>query len=205
MLRAAIASMLVLLIAGSGPARAALQETPFFVGAVAAGKLPPVAERVPRDPALAELETIGRPGGELRTLMASPKDTRLMTVYGYARLVAYTPALALVPDILERLDVEDGRIFTLHLRPGHKWSDGKPFTAEDFRYWFEDIAKTPELSPGGLPPALIPNGEEPKFEVIDPTTVRYSWAHPNPLFLPSLAGGSYPLFIYAPAHYLKQF
>src|SRR5215208_5116577 len=90
------------------PAQAALLETPIFEADVAQGKLPPVANRIPREPSLAELETIGRPGGELRMLMASPKDTRLMVVYGYARLVAYTPALALVPDILERIDIEDG-------------------------------------------------------------------------------------------------
>ncbi len=77
-------------------------------------------------------------------------------VYGYARLVAYTPALALVPDILEAVDVEDGRSFTLHLRDGHKWSDGQPFTTEDFRYWFEDVAENKELSPAGLPVALLP-------------------------------------------------
>jgi peptide/nickel transport system substrate-binding protein len=60
------------------------------------------------------------------------------------------------------------------------------------------------LSPAGLPVTLTPNGEKPRFEVIDPQTVRYSWSRPNPLFLPALAGPS-PLFIYAPAHYLKQF
>ena len=49
-------------------------------------------------------------------LMSSPKDTRMMVVYGYARLVAYTPALAIVPDMLLAVDVEEGRIFTLHLR-----------------------------------------------------------------------------------------
>ncbi len=101
-------------------------------------------------------------------LMASPKDTRIMVVYGYARLVAYTPDLELVPDILERLDVEDGRVFTLHLRPGHKWSDGHPFTSEDFRYWFEDVAGNKELSMAGLPVVLMPHGEKPRFEVIDP-------------------------------------
>ena len=85
-----------------GRARAALQETPYFAAEVASGKLPPVAQRIPREPALAELETLGRPGGDLRMLMASPKDTRMMVVYGYARLVAYTPALAIVPDMLER-------------------------------------------------------------------------------------------------------
>ena len=130
-----------------------MQETPDLAPLVAAGKLPPIAERIPRDPAVAELESIGRPGGELRMLMASPKDTRLMCVYGYARLVAYTPSLALVPDILENIEVEAERSFTLRLRHGHKWSDGKPFTAEDFRYWFEDIAQNETLSPAGLPVA----------------------------------------------------
>src|SRR6202030_4418246 len=97
-------------------AEAALVETPMFAAEVAKGALPPVTQRIPRAPALAELETIGRPGGELRMLMASPKDTRLMVVYGYSRLVAYTPALALVPDMLRSVDVEEGRAFTLHLR-----------------------------------------------------------------------------------------
>jgi peptide/nickel transport system substrate-binding protein len=196
--------VLALLVAPCGMACAALQETPFLAPLVASGALPPIARRIPSEPALAEVETIGRPGGELRMLMSSAKDTRLMVVYGYARLLAYTPALALVPDILAQADVEDGRIFTLRLRAGHKWSDGHPFTAEDFRYWFEDVASNPELSPTGLPTALLPNGERPRFEVLDERTVRYSWSRPNPLFLPALAGPD-PLFIYCPAHYLKKF
>ncbi len=69
-----------------------------------------------------------------------------------------------------------------------KWSDGQPFTAEDFRYWFEDVASNRHLAPSGLPVDLLPNGEKPQFEVLDETTVRYSWSRPNPLFLPELAG-----------------
>ena len=194
---------LALLAAASG-SRAALLETPYFADAVASGKLPPVLQRIPSEPALAELEKIGRPGGDLRLLMASPKDTRMMVVYGYARLVAYTPALAIVPDMLLAVDVEEGRSFTLRLRPGHKWSDGQPFTAEDFRYWFEDMAGNAQLSPSGLPNEMLVDGQPPKFEVIDETTVRFTWAKPNPIFLPALAGPD-PLSIYAPAHYLKQF
>jgi len=194
----------VLLLALPSPVRAALQETPDLAPLVASQKLPPVAARIPVEPALAEVETVGRPGGELRMLMASAKDTRLMVVYGYARLVAYTPALALVPDILAGVDVDGGRVFTLHLRAGHKWSDGAPFTTEDFRYWFEDVAENPDLSPTGLPVVLLPNGERPRFEVLDQQTVRYSWSQPNPLFLPALAGPD-PLFIYCPSHYLKKF
>jgi peptide/nickel transport system substrate-binding protein len=193
-----------LLLLLPAPMQAALLETPVFEAEVAKGTLPPVIRRVPREPALAELETIGRPGGELRLLMASPKDTRLMVVYGYARLMAYTPALALVPDMLEAAEVSEDRVFTLRLRPGHKWSDGHPFTTEDFRYWFEDVAGNPDLSPTGLPLALLPNGEQPRFEVLDAETVRFSWSRPNPLFLTALAQPD-PLFIYCPAHYLKQF
>jgi peptide/nickel transport system substrate-binding protein len=184
--------------------RAELKETPFFAPEVADGSLPKINERVPTEPELAEFETAGNPGGELRMLMAAPKDTRMMVVYGYARLVGYTPALKLVPDILASLDVQDGRIFTLHLRKGHKWSDGHPFTSEDFRYWFEDVAQNSKLSPSGLPVSLIVQGEPPRFEVLDESTVRYTWSRPNPLFLPDLAGAD-PLYIYCPSHYLKQF
>ena len=127
-----------------------------------------------------------------------------MVVYGYARLVGYNEKLELVPDILKAVDVEDGRIFTLHLRKGHRWSDGEPFTSEDFRYWWEDVANNEALSPTGPPPELFVDGELPKVEFPDPLTVRYSWSKPNPFFLPALAQAT-PLFIYMPAHYLKQF
>src|SRR6185437_12165963 len=101
----------------------------------------------------------------------------------------------------EAADIEEGRSFTLHLRAGHKWSDGQPFTAEDFRYWFEDVAENPDLTPSGLPMALMPNGEAPRFEVLDEKTVRFTWSRPNPLFLPALAGPD-PLFIFCQSHYL---
>jgi peptide/nickel transport system substrate-binding protein len=198
------ATVIMALLVWAGGACAGMQETPFFAAEVTSGKLPKVEERVPSQPAVAPVAAIGRPGGELRMLMASPKDTRMMVVYGYARLVGYTPALELAPDILKSVDVEDGRVFTLHLREGMKWSDGQPFTAEDFRYWFEDVAQNPTLSPSGLPVTLTPRGQPPRFEVLDKITVRYTWPVPNPLFLPSLAGAD-PLFIYCPAHYLKQF
>ena len=185
-------------------ARGELRETPALENDVGTGNLPKVGERVPDEPAIAELETIGTPGGELRMLMGGPKDTRMMVVYGYARLVGYTPSLKFAPDILKSIEIEDNRIFTLHLRKGHKWSDGQPFTTEDFRYWFEDVAHNKHLSPSGLPISLLPQGERPHFEVLSATAVRYSWGRPNPLFLPDLAGPS-PLYIYRPSHYLKQF
>ena len=55
-------------------------------------------------------------------------------------------------------------MFTLHLRPGHRWSDGQPFTAEDFRYYWEDVANNKELSPDRPAERLLVDGEAPKVE-----------------------------------------
>jgi peptide/nickel transport system substrate-binding protein len=185
-------------------AQAGFVEPPLLAAQVAQGELPAVAERLPQLPRVLSVNAPGSYGGELRLLMAKAKDVRMMIVYGYARLVGYTTEFEIVPDILERIEVDADQVFTLYLRKGHKWSDGKPFTAEDFRYWWEDIANNQELSPFGIPKALLVDGKPPTFKVIDPTTVRYSWRSPNPFFLPALAGAR-PLYIYSPAHYLKQF
>jgi len=183
------------------------REVPYFAERIAAGQLPPIAERVPETPLVHQFTRsgtgLGQYGGEISTPIRNSKDVKLLVVYGYARLVGYADDLSIQPDILKDIEVEGARRFTLHLRPGHKWSDGQPFTAEDFRYWWEDVANNPEIAPSGPPPAMRAAGL-PRFEVLDAHTVRYTWDKPNPLFLPALAASS-PMFIYRPAHYLKQF
>ena len=175
---------------------------------VKAGRISPIDERIPSVPHVTDpTETgreFGRSGGRLTMLMSRDKDVRQMVVYGYARLVGYNDRLVLEPDILRDIEVEEGRVFTLHLRPGHRWSDGHPFTAEDFRFYWEDVALNELVSPSGPPPSMRVDGELPRFEVLDAVTVRYSWDAPNPIFLNELAAAA-PLYIYMPAHYLKQF
>ena len=175
------------------------------LGAVLALGLQSAVAGPPDEPlVLEDIPEIGMPGGQLRMLVNRTKDTRLLYVYGHARLVNYAPDLTLFPDILKDYTVEDGRIFTFYLRPGHRWSDGEPFTTEDFRFWWEDVALNEELSPTGPPIQMVIDGELPKVEILGPLTIRYSWSKPNPFFLPKIAAAS-PIFIYAPAHYLKQF
>lgn len=198
-----------LMLAAAAPAQALdYKPTPFFAKQVKAGTLPPVARRLPQDPQIVRFDgkdaKPGKPGGDLRVLMSRGKDTRIMIVYGYARLVAYTPDYKIVPDIVRDYTVEEGRIFTFHLRKGHRWSDGRPFTSDDFRYWWEDVLNNKKLARFGLPTSLLVDGERPVVTFPDAHTVRYSWSKPNPYFLPALAGAS-PLYIYAPAHYLKKF
>ncbi|MEN8195325.1 MAG: ABC transporter substrate-binding protein [Pseudomonadota bacterium] len=199
---------LVLILGAPQTANAAdYGESPTLAEQVGAGKLPSVTERLPEKPYVMQMDSgrkAGKYGGDLNILMARSKDVRQLVVYGYARLVKYNRNFELVPDILEALSVEEGRIFTLRLREGHKWSDGTPFTTEDFRYWWENVANDENLSPSGPPVTLRANGELPKVEFLDETTVRYSWTTPNAQFLPALAGAR-PLYIYRPAHYLKQY
>ncbi len=202
-----LAASTVVLAMGPAAAHAVdYVEPPFLAGRVAAGELPPVANRLPQPPLVVAMtgpdRQIGRYGGAIRMLAGRARDVRMMVVYGYARLVAYDETFAIVPDIVESVTVEAGRRFTFRLRRGHRWSDGNPFTAEDFRYYWEDVANHRELSPAGIPRELMVDGEAARFEVVDPITVRYSWSNPNPHFLPALAGSA-PLYIYRPAHYLK--
>ncbi len=183
-------------------------EPPLLAPLVESGAIPPMAERLPESPSVVSLngpgQSLGRYGGTLRTLMSHAKDIRMVTVYGYARLVAYNRDMEIVPDILEAIEVKEERIYTLHLRKGHRWSDGHPFTSEDFRYFWEDMALNEQLSPTGPPIEMLVDGERPKVEFLDETTIRYTWSRPNPQFL-ALLSGARPLYIYAPAHYLRQF
>lgn len=183
-------------------------EIPMLKDQVQSGQLPPMQERLPLKSRVIDFEnydkTLGKYGGDLRLLMGKAKDLGQITVYTYARLVGYAPDYTIQPDIAEAFVVGDGKDFTFKLRKGHRWSDGHPLTSEDFRYFWEDMVKNEKLGQKGIPSEMLVDGEEPKFQVIDELTFRYTWEKPNPSFLPALAAPS-PLYIYRPAHYMKQF
>ncbi|WP_274626723.1 ABC transporter substrate-binding protein [Arvimicrobium flavum] len=187
---------------------AADREPSFLRALLDEGKLPPMAERLPKDPLVVNLAAMGREpgqyGGSVRFLISGQRDIRLMTINGYSRLVGYDETLQFVPDILSSFEVDEERIFTFRLREGHKWSDGQPFTAEDFRYVWEDVYHDEDLTPGGLPRPLLVDGKKPVFEIVDPLTVRFTWHAPNPYFLPEIASAQ-ALGLVLPAHYMKQF
>ncbi len=209
MMRRLLVAICGCVLSGAAPAAAGYIETPELAAQVAAGELPPVAGRLPEVPRMLDFEALGLEpgvhGGAIRTLMARAKDARQLTVYGYSRLLVREPnGFRLEPDILESVEVEEGRVFTFRLRAGHRWSDGHPFTADDFRYWWEDVANNPELSPAGPPVVMRVDGELARFAVLDNRTVQYRWSRPNPDFLPRLAAAR-PLYIYRPAHYLRRF
>ena len=185
-----------------------LSESSFWAMEVRNGDLPGVRERLPSEPLVVDLEakgrSFGRQGGTLRTMVSRSKDVRQMVVYGYARLIGYDQNYELYPDILRAAENEDDRRFTFHLRRGHRWSDGAPFTSADFEYWWRYVALNNELSPTGPPAFMVVDGKPAEVTFPDPQTVVIEWEGRNPKFLQMMAQAS-PPFLYRPAHYLKQF
>jgi peptide/nickel transport system substrate-binding protein len=195
------------------------KEAPQLAELVKAGKLPPVAERIGRDPLVIKpLHAIGKYGGTWRAGFTGPADFwngyRCCSGPDHLLFWDYTGD-KVTPNIARGYEMQDGgRTLVLHLRRGMKWSDGKPFTADDFVFWFEDIYRNKDLVPTPSA-AMAINGKQGVVEKVDTYTVKFKF--PDPYFmLPDVLAGSTdlggqawrgPLGLgaYAPAHYLKQF
>jgi peptide/nickel transport system substrate-binding protein len=196
-----------------------LKEAPQLAELVKAGKLPPVAERVGQDPLVIKpLHEIGKYGGTWRGGFTGPADFwngfRCCSGPDHLMFWDYTGD-RVVPNIAKALDMQDGgRTWVVHLRRGMRWSDGKPFTADDFVFWFEDIYRNKDLVPTPSA-AMAINGKQGMVEKVDAATVRFKFPEPYYMFPDMLAGstdvgghawrGYVGLGGYAPAHYLKQF
>ncbi|WP_172294283.1 ABC transporter substrate-binding protein [Pseudoruegeria sp. HB172150] len=181
-------------------------QAPDFQAQVDAGELPPLADRLPEPPLVLEpLEEVGKYGGTWRSALKGTFDNGWIR-----RTVAYQPLLAfdynwakVVPNIAESYEAnEDATEYTFHLRKGHKWSDGEPFTAEDLAFALNDIMKNPDYS-----------GEKAQGfdwanmtgEAIDDVTFKITLEKPDGLLLQQIASVNGPFFVQAPKHYCSQF
>src|SRR3546814_4140000 len=60
-------------------------------------------------------------------------------------------------------------------------------SSEDFRYWWEDVANNPELSPSGPPVDLVVEGKHPTVEFLDETRSEEHTSEPQSLMRISYA------------------
>ena len=194
-------------------------EAPDLADMVKQGKLPPVEQRLPEQPLVIQpVHEIGRYGGTWHRGFTGPGDrwNGIRTTTGPDSLLFwdYTGEKA-GPNVAQSFEFEDnGATVVLKLRKGMKWSDGQPFTADDFLFWYEDIYQNKELVPTGSILFSI-NGKPGRIEKSDDYTVRYVFAEPYFLFADVLAGstlmsghafaGDSLMGSFAPAHYLKAF
>lgn len=158
--------------------------------------LPPVEQRLPVDPPVIEpFERIGKYGGKARITLGDSWQ-----FFNWeAALTISADMRNLLPNLARDWTVsEDGRVITIHLRAGLRWSDGAPVTSDDFVFTFDNIWLDPEFSP--VTSRLVLGG---KIVKIDDLTFQYVFADPNPLFVNIIA--QYGNFLVDPKHYFRQY
>lgn len=189
-------------------AQAAPKEAPELARMVAENRLPPLDQRLPRNPmVVAPHETVGRYGGTLRRgLRGSSDHNGILRMVGNQGLVRWNLEFTQVlPNVAERWDVNaTATEFVFHLREGMKWSDGKPFTADDIVFAIEDCTKNSELY-RSVPSVLTIGGKPAVVSAVSPTAVKFVFEAPYAMFLENLATplGQHPTLF--PKHYCSQF
>ena len=185
-------------------------EAPMLAELVQAGKLPPVEERLPKEPMVIPVtEEIGQYGGTWHRCGVGPGEGWILNSrLSYECLVRWTPdGTGVVPNVAKGYEIsEDATEFTFYLREGMRWSDGEPFTADDFLFWYQDIQLNTDLTPTISKWLRDPVNAEPVVvEKVDDYTVKFKFQSSYGLFIQMLAGPSAVGITDYPAHYLKQF
>ncbi len=169
-------------------------------------KLPPLAERLPEEPlVVAPYDSVGKYGGTLDALSnATEAGTSDFLSTRHVNLVRYSDDLqTVVPMVAKSWKWNDDFTqLTFTLRKGHKWSDGEPFTAEDVKFWYDNLALDSKVIEKPKDYVLVA-GKRMTVDVIDPQTVRFNLPAPKPgliaHFATSFAQG------FQPKHFLGRF
>jgi peptide/nickel transport system substrate-binding protein len=188
---------------------AKFKQSPALDADVSAGKLPPVEERLPKNPMVVPpLVEAGKYGGAIRQGIVGTSVTWGGGLYTFQweNLVQWKPDFSdIEPSMAEKIDVSpDAKEFTITLREGMKWSDGKPFTADDITFFINDVILDPDLK-GGADWLSAEQREGLKAEKVSDTVVKLSFAKPYGTFLYQCATWAGRQFAQYPKHYLGTF
>jgi peptide/nickel transport system substrate-binding protein len=186
------------------------------------GKLPPVKDRLPKEPMVYKTgnmkDGIGVYGDVMRHVIGGRPEgwnywagqaqgwggidiglQECLTRTGPLFQVK-AEELAPLPNIAKSWEwSDDGHQLTMHLVEGVKWSDGVPFSADDVLYhWTNDILD-PEVNPlGGETQETF--GKDSKLEKVDANTIKWTFTEAFPTGV--LYSMAYMNFCPGPAHIL---
>lgn len=193
---------------------------------VEAGTLPPVAERLPKEPLVYKAanmpDGLGVYGDTMRHVIGGrPEGWNYIggqsqgwggIDIGMSECLTRTgPLFTIKADELEPMPnlarswewSEDGKELTMHLIEGAKWSDGDPFDSEDVMFFWNDNVLDPNVSPlnGATPESF---GAGTTLEAIDAYTIKWTFQQAFPTqYLYTMAYGTFcpgPSHILKPAH-----
>ncbi len=203
MLLSSVAFMAVVVAAPSLAQGAEIKGSP----ALDSGSLPAAAERVGEEPLVLDaVESVGQYGGVIHEIA---DDT-----HGFERMVqAIEPfakfardANGIRPNVLKSWDWNEAYDeVTLHFRKGMKWSDGQPFGADDFMFFWNDMVGDKDVGIAD-PSGTVVNEKPMQVEKVDDQTIKLTFGGPNPLFIEFASRGHYQSAQWlVPAHYMKKF
>jgi peptide/nickel transport system substrate-binding protein len=180
------------------------KQAPMLDKFVADGTLPPVAERLPKEPAVmltsGMKDGIGVYGDLWRGFSACPTagynymanvsmgwfGIESYTVH-YGALVKTGPLFRADQDIEPMPEIakswewsEDGKQLTMHLIEGAKWSDGVPFTADDVMFTWDGYIQDTNVNAPRSKDAWSWNGEYATLEKVDDFTVKFTFPVEKP-------------------------
>jgi peptide/nickel transport system substrate-binding protein len=186
------------------------KEAPMLADLVKAGKLPPVDQRLPDNPAVVDATEIGQYGGIWHRGTLGPSDFNgIARVIDDALMVFSPNGGSVVMKYAESLTGSpDFKSWTLKLRKGSKWSDGSPFTTDDIMFWYKDVIQNKDLTPSI--PAWLQNADKSLIEIkqVDDVTTQWNYKEAHTTLGFELANADYgdknvPCFL--PSKFLKQF
>jgi len=181
-------------------------EAPMLADMVKAGQLPPVEQRLPPAPlVVTPNKVVGKYGGTFFGEAQAPETTSDFQVAMVTGLFRYSDdLLQLYPEVATGYEFSsDNKSCTIKLRPGIKWSDGQPFTADDVLFYLEDWQFNKDLAPT-VAGQYTAGGKPMVVTKVDDYTVKFDFAVPNPAFsLIHYSGG--PSEPWRAKHYLQKF
>ena len=201
-------------------------QAPWLDALVEAGTLPPVEERLPKEPAVmltsGMKDGIGVYGDLWRGFSACPTagyNDMAGTTMGWFGIQSYTSRYgALVktgplyradqdiepmPEIAKSWEwSEDGMQLTMHLIEGAKWSDGVPFTADDVMFVWEGYILDQNVAAPRHQDAWSWDGKPATLEKVDDFTILFTFPVAKPLDAFYLMNEDN--FHVMPAHQLKE-
>lgn len=200
------------------------QQAPSLRQAVAAGKLPPVEQRLPKEPRVLKStymsDGLGVYGGVFRDFSAVPTEGwnwaagQTQGWFGINQIIqeslvrTATMYLLKEPEPLPNLATswewsKDGKTLTMHLIEGAKWSDGVEFTADDVLFTYYDIILDPHVPSWVSADIWTMNGKVTELEKVDKYTIKWHFGAAFPIYI--FYYMDYLDFSVAPKHVLAKY
>ena len=190
---------------------------------VTAGKLPPLAERLPKEPLVYKTANMvdgnGVYGDVMRHVIGGrPEGWNFWAgqSYGWGGIdiglvecltrtgplfEVNSTDLQPMPNLAKAWEwSEDGMSLTVHLIEGAKWSDGDPFDSEDIAFYWNDIVMDPEVTPL-MGASQDTYGKGTTLDIVDAYTFKMTFTSPFPEA--ALYAMAYGNFCPGPSHVLK--